>query len=513
MFKNKIYPVLLIFIFYFYGLTQSDAITPQSIVVNPKASFEVEVWIDKDPSGNAMPQYNLGEPIHIYVRVSEASYVYLFSIHSDNAVDQILPNRLGGANNYLQAGETRKFPPQGATYSFTVSEPEGIDKVIAVASKEPLDVSTLAQFDSAAAFASAQHSNESFAQSLSIVVSPVEEQSWVTDTIHFAIGEVHITSTLQENREPTTSARPSTTDNSNVSSHPQMPSNTATVAPTPPIETANSNSPNDPSAAQIANEAITIVPTNPSEDPSSTNSNNPTNTPPQVPDNTITTPANLSTPNTPSTPQISDETITIAPAPSTENPTTDNDNPSNTTTPNNTITIAPVESEPSSTNSNSSSNPSIPQPPNNNTITISPIDSSLSTASVPPEEPATNSPPPNSIVIAPLSITPRSAESEEPAEQVIFQPLSLKFCAGKGIRKQQQNPKGARITFSSDVSLEEIHACYHQQIIDEGWQFLAVEQEGNKTLLAYYSFQDKLLDFNLNKLNKNQNYRLKLSLE
>lgn len=165
-------------------------LSPQSIVVNPLPSFNVEVSVNKDASGESSPSYAIGESISLSVRVTEASYIYLFDVRSNGVVDQILPNRLdaAGENNYLQAGETKTFPPQNASYSFTVDGPQGLDKVIAVASKTPLDTRQLADFRSNPDFASSSLSEASFADTLSIVVTPINQSDWVTDTALFYVG-------------------------------------------------------------------------------------------------------------------------------------------------------------------------------------------------------------------------------------------------------------------------------------------------------------------------------------
>lgn len=182
---------LLIFALVSLTLAQDDSvvISPQSIVVNPIPSFEVETWVDKDTSGSGYPSYTIGESIRIGVRVSEDAYVYLFNVRSNGEVTQILPNRLddSGRSNRLSAGQTRYFPPQGAHYTFDIAGPAGLDKVIAVASKEPLDTSILARFDSEGDFASSQTSEDSFAQTLSIVVTPIDQADWVTDTALFNV--------------------------------------------------------------------------------------------------------------------------------------------------------------------------------------------------------------------------------------------------------------------------------------------------------------------------------------
>lgn len=165
-------------------------VSPQSIVVNPLPSYDVEVFVDKDSSGEESPSYDIGENIQISVRSSQDAYVYLFNVRSDGTVDQILPNNLDedGQNNFVSAGQTKRFPPENAGYNFTVDGPEGLDKVIAVASAEQLDTSQLANFESDPNFASSNIGEEGFADTLSIIVTPIAQDNWVTDTALFYVG-------------------------------------------------------------------------------------------------------------------------------------------------------------------------------------------------------------------------------------------------------------------------------------------------------------------------------------
>ncbi len=169
---------------------ESVIISPQSIVVNPKPSFSAEVWVDKDRSGNAIPDYQIGENIRIGVRVSEDAYIYLFSIHANGVIDQILPNRYdsAGRSNYLRANHSKYFPHRDAAYTFSVDGPEGLDKVFVVASKKPLNTSQLANFENDPNFASSNIGQQGFAETLSIIVTPKNPSSWVTDMAQFRVG-------------------------------------------------------------------------------------------------------------------------------------------------------------------------------------------------------------------------------------------------------------------------------------------------------------------------------------
>ena len=183
---------LFLFAFSFYAFAQGD-FGSQSIVINPNPSYQVSVFVDRDPSGNSTPSYTIGETIRIGVQPSDTSYVYLFNIRSNGTITQIIPNRLDshGANNYIQAGHTRYFPSHDSRYRFTVDGPAGLEKVIAVASKQPLDTHTLADFTSSGDFATSSMGETNFANTLSIIVDPLPKETWVTDTALFYVVSVH----------------------------------------------------------------------------------------------------------------------------------------------------------------------------------------------------------------------------------------------------------------------------------------------------------------------------------
>jgi len=181
---------LILFAFVSASLAQTVVFSPQTIVVNPIPSFGVEVFVDKDPSGDLVPTYQVGSNISIGVRVTESSYVYLFNVKATGEITQIIPNRIdaAGQSNFVNAGETKFFPPRNARYTFSVDGPTGTDKVIALASKDSLDVSQLANFQSDPSIATSNLGEQGFAQTLSIIIRPKPQNSWVTDTAIFNVG-------------------------------------------------------------------------------------------------------------------------------------------------------------------------------------------------------------------------------------------------------------------------------------------------------------------------------------
>ena len=189
------------------ALAQDVIISPRSIVVNPLPGFDLQVWVDKDPSGRDAPTYNVGDAIRISVRPASDAYVYLFSIAADGEVVQVLPNRFdaAGGDNFVRANTTRTFPPSGARYAFNVAPPNGLAKVIAVASRRQLDVSALAGFRSEQDFATSSIGEDAFARALRIIVTPVPAADWVSATALYYVGSrpsVGAYGTLQVDSEP-----------------------------------------------------------------------------------------------------------------------------------------------------------------------------------------------------------------------------------------------------------------------------------------------------------------------
>lgn len=170
------------------AFAQSFVVSPQAIVVNPAPSFGVSVWLDRDPSGDRTPTYQVGEDVKISVRPDESSWVYVFDVRSTGEVTQIFPNGYE-SSNYVNAGETLTFPPTRGRYVLTIEPPMGLSKVIAIASKKRLDTSTLASFRREGdLFAQSNIGEQGFIQSFAIVVRPVPQNEWVTDTALYNVG-------------------------------------------------------------------------------------------------------------------------------------------------------------------------------------------------------------------------------------------------------------------------------------------------------------------------------------
>lgn len=166
-------------------------ISAQSIIVNPvQPDLSVSVTVDKDSTGNSNPVYIDGEAIKLSTTVNRDAYVYLFNVDSTGEVTQILPNRLSDSGgNFVKANTTVTFPAADDQFVFNVGGPVGLNKVLALASLTPLNLDQITSFKTAQdQFATAStRGQDQLAQALSIVVNPLPQNSWVSDTAFFSV--------------------------------------------------------------------------------------------------------------------------------------------------------------------------------------------------------------------------------------------------------------------------------------------------------------------------------------
>ncbi|GGS04217.1 DUF4384 domain-containing protein [Deinococcus sedimenti] len=173
-------------------------ISAQSIIVNPtQPDLNVSVRVNKDTTGSQNPAYRVGEAISVSATVNRDAYVYLFNVNPDGSVDQILPNRLSG-ENFVKANTTTTFPAPGANFTYDVAGPIGQNKVLALASLTPLNLTQISEFKTAQdqfATVNTQGGQAGLAQALSIVVNPLPQNSWVSDTAFYTVAAQNPVST------------------------------------------------------------------------------------------------------------------------------------------------------------------------------------------------------------------------------------------------------------------------------------------------------------------------------
>ncbi|ULH16640.1 DUF4384 domain-containing protein [Deinococcus sp. KNUC1210] len=172
-------------------------ISAQSIIVNPvQSDLAVQVSVDRDNSGSQIANYQIGDNVRISATVNQDAYVYLFDIDAAGKITQILPNRFQSGANFLKANTTKVFPAAGDSYTFTIDGPVGLNKVLAVASKTELNLNNISQFQNNDSFATGKvEGQQQLAQALSIVVNPLPQNTWVSDTALYSVSGGQNTST------------------------------------------------------------------------------------------------------------------------------------------------------------------------------------------------------------------------------------------------------------------------------------------------------------------------------
>jgi len=170
----------------------SPTITSQSIIVNPVVSpLKVNVWTAKDTTGTQTPTYVAGDRIVLNVKTTQDAYVYLFNVNQQGNINLILPNRFTSGANFIKANTTKSFPSKEDKFTFDIAGPAGLNKVLAVASTDELDLDAIAQFkeDQETGFATVtiKGGQNGLAQALSIIVKPLASKDWVTDVAQYQI--------------------------------------------------------------------------------------------------------------------------------------------------------------------------------------------------------------------------------------------------------------------------------------------------------------------------------------
>ncbi len=159
-------------------------VSPQGIVINPEpGDLKVRVWVDKDPGKTGKARYRIGERIYIFVSVTRDAYVYLFDVKPNGEINLFLPNPYD-RDNHLRAGETRRFPPPGARYAFTVDGPPGEELVLAIATRRPLTSREIGNLERGEVRV---RGLKTLARALSIAVDPLPNRDWASDWARFTV--------------------------------------------------------------------------------------------------------------------------------------------------------------------------------------------------------------------------------------------------------------------------------------------------------------------------------------
>ncbi len=100
-------------------------------MTTPDNSLNIESWLNKDE-----PVYVPGERLKIFFKVDKDCYVAVYDIDVGGRENLLFPQQ--GDNGFVQANKVYELPPADADFDYEITGPEGIEKIIILASIKEL---------------------------------------------------------------------------------------------------------------------------------------------------------------------------------------------------------------------------------------------------------------------------------------------------------------------------------------------------------------------------------------
>ena len=115
--------------------------------------------------------YSPGESVTLTVTSDEDAYIWVFDTGTSGRVVQLFPNEYAD-NNFVRANQPVELPTSGAKYRFVVSQPEGVEllTVIATRDNKPLTRDLIDRETAAGPFLALQGTAVSFSKDLMITI-------------------------------------------------------------------------------------------------------------------------------------------------------------------------------------------------------------------------------------------------------------------------------------------------------------------------------------------------------
>ncbi len=79
--------------------------------------------------------YRPGEELKLTVETTEDAYIWVFDVGTSGRVHQIFPNKYE-EDNFVRAGQSVTLPNADAEYQYIASEPEGVELLTVIASRD-----------------------------------------------------------------------------------------------------------------------------------------------------------------------------------------------------------------------------------------------------------------------------------------------------------------------------------------------------------------------------------------
>lgn len=113
----------------------SQQLRPQLVPVpdhGPYRPLEVDVWTDAGDGAVLFP----GEDVRVTLRTNQDAFVVLLNVDTRGRVRKLFPN--GRDDGFVRGGERVRVPERHAGYRLQVTGPAGVERLVAVASDQPI---------------------------------------------------------------------------------------------------------------------------------------------------------------------------------------------------------------------------------------------------------------------------------------------------------------------------------------------------------------------------------------
>jgi hypothetical protein len=95
---------------------------------NPLA---VSIWVNQDDE-----VYTPGENLYVYFSANQGCYLAVYNVEQGGGVTRLFPP--DGDDGWIRGGQTYQLPSQSSDYDYVVSGPEGVETIVALASRQRL---------------------------------------------------------------------------------------------------------------------------------------------------------------------------------------------------------------------------------------------------------------------------------------------------------------------------------------------------------------------------------------
>jgi len=102
------------------------------VPVTPRGGLDVDVWTDAGGGAAVHP----GEVVNVYFRTTRSAYVAIYDVDTAGRESLLFPRR--GESGWVEAGRTVALPGRFAGYELRVTGPAGVERLVALASDQPV---------------------------------------------------------------------------------------------------------------------------------------------------------------------------------------------------------------------------------------------------------------------------------------------------------------------------------------------------------------------------------------